>query len=132
MNYIELDILDECYICMDNINSNLIKLNCCKNEYIHKKCLFILYAHNIENCPLCKKIYSILEYITKKELKTIYDNLDIVEKKIYKDKFDYLYDTSFTIFLKIYKDNPFIYCLLLVFFIIVITLITITLNIKYK
>lgn len=87
---------EECYICMDNIQSELIKLNCCYNELIHKKCLVMLYINNISKCPLCNSQYNICNYITKKEVKHIFKELDVIEKILYNEQFKQLlseYDT---------------------------------------
>lgn len=54
----ELNIKEDCSICLESMEYNLTKTKCCK-QYIHNKCLvnYILYKYkNREEiiCPLCR------------------------------------------------------------------------------
>ena len=50
--------INECYICLDNINLNendFLELNCCKNN-VHLKCLIEWYIkNNTSNCFICNQ-----------------------------------------------------------------------------
>lgn len=53
-----MNIPNECFICLDNINLNendFLELNCCKNN-VHLKCLTQWYIkNNTSNCFICNQ-----------------------------------------------------------------------------
>lgn len=60
--------LNECYICLENINSNdqdIYKLECCKNV-VHLKCLHDWCSRNYnKNCFICNQYNKLCDDLSK-------------------------------------------------------------------
>lgn len=84
-NYV-IEINQECCICLDYLNLNTNKLECCNNE-IHNKCIYDIFVHEsvIDNkviftCPLCRTQQNFKSVVSLKEIKKYTNDLEIINK----------------------------------------------------
>lgn len=90
-----IKIYSECCICLDYLNVDCIKLDCCDNT-IHTKCIYNMFVHTpfnvnenkvIFTCPLCRKQKNFKKVISLKNIKKYTNDYNIINK--YKqDNFD--------------------------------------------
>lgn len=74
----------ECYICLNNIETDLINIVCkCTKNSIHGQCLFLLFANQISNCTICKTQINIKDYFNKDQIIILFNNLDMLERSKY-------------------------------------------------
>lgn len=83
---IQLDMFNDCCICLINNTQCSIKLRCCKNE-LHKECLFLIFLSNPRginetiqsqisiNCPLCRTEILLINMFTLEEIVKMFRNL---------------------------------------------------------
>lgn len=92
--YIEIDILPECFLCFDNQECNFITLKCCNSKNIHNQCLFNIFINYLKllqseiQCPLCRQNLSIKDYFTLDECILYFTQLSEPLKKKYNNKFN--------------------------------------------
>lgn len=82
-----IEINQECCICLDYLNVDLSKLDCCSN-IIHTKCIYDMFVHEHINenkevvftCPLCRKHTDFKNVISLKDIKKYTNNKVIINK----------------------------------------------------
>lgn len=52
MAYNTIDILEECSICLEIINNNIVKLEC--NHIFHDRCIKMWICNYMTTCPICR------------------------------------------------------------------------------
>lgn len=120
LNSIFINITHECYVCLETINDKEYSiLQCCdkSTNQIHNSCLLTLYLNSMNhesNCPLCRHMFDIKDYLDINQLKKLVDKLQHNDKLIYKDKIDIIIPDY---------NSYMIYILYIVIIIIVISII---------
>jgi len=88
----ELTSVNECCICLEE-NNEYILLECCNNNMIHSKCLFITFLHSsyipfekTMPCPLCRGLLDIKVYFSLNDIVKLFSSLDLLQRKLYLNK----------------------------------------------
>lgn len=92
--YIEIDILNECFVCFDIQEAGFITLKCCNTNNIHSQCLFTIFLNYLKmiqseiQCPLCRQNISIKDYFTLDDCINHFSKLSETKKKKFYNKFN--------------------------------------------
>lgn len=117
---INIQIDNECIICMNEFKDDFIILDCC-NKHIHIQCLHnwieINHSKNIykKNCPHCKQINNLICFISNYDNKIInnnYINEDIRQNQIIQQRI--LNNNRFETYKKILIVSTIIYLLFMI------------------
>ena len=83
-----IEINQECCICLDFLNKDFSKLDCCGN-IIHTRCIYDMFVHEpinvnenkvIFTCPLCRKKNDFKNVISLKDIKKYTNDYNILCK----------------------------------------------------
>jgi hypothetical protein len=93
-DYIEIDILDECFVCFDKPDNRFISLKCCNRQNIHEQCLFNIFLNylpsqgNTISCPLCRQNIILKDYFTLDKSIELFSSLNEHDKHKFFPKFN--------------------------------------------
>lgn len=113
--------MNECFICLEDVNCCKKKtLKCCKNQ-IHTECLVYLFLYDHENCPMCRSSMNVYNYLSKKEFKEIINKKDNLIVLVHTPKITEFYLNSMIheyLFFFLCAYSVLVFSLLVYFFIL--------------
>lgn len=93
-DYIEIDILEECFLCFDKSCNKFILLKCCNRHNIHEQCLFTIFLNYLSlqsdkiSCPLCRQDMILKDYFTLDKSIELFSELNEQDKHKFFTKFN--------------------------------------------